>query len=127
MLAMACDRRIAVDDASYRIGVNETALGMVFPTWAVVIAQSRDPTRAPHRHDAARLDLPARGGRTHRHRRARGGRPTTSTPPSTQAAAAAAALPTEAYAGTKRQLRAAEAARAAAEVQREMSGFRGPA
>ena len=36
ILSMACDYRI-VADGPFKLGVNETALGMVFPTWAVTV------------------------------------------------------------------------------------------
>jgi enoyl-CoA hydratase len=126
VLAMACDRRLAIDDPAFRIGVNETALGMVFPTWALVIARA---AIRPDRHtdtmlfgsvyppgDAAAAGLVERAI------------PSGDFEAAVAAAAAeAAALPTAAYAGTKQQLRGADAERAGAEIEREMARFRGPA
>jgi enoyl-CoA hydratase len=126
VLAMACDRRLAIDDPAFRIGVNETALGMVLPTWALVIARA---AIRPDRYtdtmlfgsvyppgDAAAAGLVERAI------------PSGDFEAAVAAAAAeAAALPTAAYAGTKRQLRGADAERAGAEIEREMARFRGPA
>jgi enoyl-CoA hydratase len=125
VLAMACDRRIVVDDDAIRVGLNETALGMVLPTWATVIAQSAvRPDRVTDVMLLGRV-MSARDAATT-------GIVERAVPPAAfgdavaDAAAEAATLPTAAYAGTKRRLRAAEAARADAEVEREMSGFAGP-
>ncbi|MGZ8765897.1 MAG: enoyl-CoA hydratase/isomerase family protein [Acidimicrobiia bacterium] len=125
VLAMACDRRIAIDDPASRIGVNETALGMVFPTWALVIARAAiHPDRLTDTMLLGSIYPPGEAASTGMVERAV---PAGDFEAAVAAAAAeAAALPTAAYAGTKRQLRGAEAARAEAEIQVEMTSFRGP-
>jgi enoyl-CoA hydratase len=125
VLAMACDRRIAIDDPAFRIGVNETALGMVFPTWALVIARAAiRPDRLTDTLLLGSIYPPGEAATTGIVERAV---PAAEFEASVSAAAAtAAALPTPAYAGTKRQLRGSEAARAEAEIEREMASFRGP-
>jgi enoyl-CoA hydratase len=125
VLAMACDRRIAVDDPAIRIGVNETALGMVFPTWALVICRAAiRPDRLTDTMLLGSIYPPDAAAGTGLVERAVPAAEFDATVEA--AAAAAAALPTAAYAGTKRRLRGAEAERAAGEIEREMSGFRGP-
>ncbi len=126
VLAMACDRRIAIDDPAFRVGVNETALGMVLPTWALVICQAAiRPDRVTDTMLLGSIYPPAEAAATGMIERAV---PAEHFDAAVEgAAAAAAALPTGAYAGTKRQLRGAEAARAASEIDREMASFRGPA
>ncbi len=126
VLAMACDRRVAIDDPAFRVGVNETALGMVFPTWALVIA------RAAIRPD--RLTDTMLFGSIYPPREAAAAGLVERVVPAGEfedavasVAAQAAALPTGAYGGTKRQLRGSEAGRAKAEIEREMASFRGPA
>jgi enoyl-CoA hydratase len=44
LLAFACDHRV-VADAALRIQMNETAIGLPLPTWAMVICQSAIPVR----------------------------------------------------------------------------------
>ena len=44
LLAFACDHRV-VADAALRIHMNETAIGLPLPTWAMVICQSAIPVR----------------------------------------------------------------------------------
>ena len=44
MLAFACDRRF-VADGPFRIQLNETAIGLTLPTWALVICESVIPVR----------------------------------------------------------------------------------
>jgi enoyl-CoA hydratase/carnithine racemase len=44
MLGFACDLRIAADGA-FRLHLNEVAIGLTLPTWAIVLAQSAVPTR----------------------------------------------------------------------------------
>jgi enoyl-CoA hydratase len=123
---MACDRRIAIDDPAFRIGVNETALGMVFPTWALVIARAAiHPDRITDTMLLSAIYPPREAASTGMVEQAVGSDDFDAAVGA--AAAAAAALPTAAYAGTKRQLRGAEAARAEAEIEREMASFRGPA
>jgi enoyl-CoA hydratase len=126
VLAMACDRRIAIDDPAIRIGVNETALGMAFPTWALVIARSAiHPDRLTDTMLLGRIYPP-------REAAAAGLVEQAVAEPELECAIAAAAdeaaaLPTAAYAGTKRRLRGADADAAAAQIEREMASFRGPA
>ena len=45
LLALACDTRIAQDKPS-KIGLNETAIGMTLPVWAVELAMARLSKRA---------------------------------------------------------------------------------
>jgi enoyl-CoA hydratase len=126
VLAMACDRRIAIDDPASRIGVNETALGMVFPTWALVIARAAiRPDRITDTLLFGAVYPPREAATTGMIDQAVDSDDFDAAVAA--AAAAAAALPTAAYAGTKRQLRGADAARAEAEIEREMASFRGPA
>jgi len=44
MLAFACDLR-AMADGPFRLHLNETAIGLVLPTWAIAIAESVVPPR----------------------------------------------------------------------------------
>jgi enoyl-CoA hydratase len=44
MLAFACDLR-HVADGAFRIHLNEVAIGLTLPTWAIVLAQSAIPRR----------------------------------------------------------------------------------
>ncbi|HYR96310.1 MAG TPA: enoyl-CoA hydratase/isomerase family protein, partial [Candidatus Binatus sp.] len=44
MLAFACDLRV-VADGPFRIHLNEVAIGLPLPTWAIVLAQSAVPPR----------------------------------------------------------------------------------
>ena len=44
MLTFACDRRFAID-GSYRIQMNETAIGITLPHWMFLIAKSAIPSR----------------------------------------------------------------------------------
>ena len=45
VLALCCDYRIAPPDASIKIGLNETAIGVVFPPRTLAIVTSRLPPR----------------------------------------------------------------------------------
>jgi enoyl-CoA hydratase/carnithine racemase len=45
VLALCCDHRIAPPDASLKIGLNETAIGVVFPPRTLAIVRSRLPPR----------------------------------------------------------------------------------
>lgn len=122
ILAMACDRRIGVTGDA-KLGTNETALGMVLPTWAVVIVEAAVPTA--HRTDVVLL------GRLFDPEGAAGvGILERAVAPGDlhravdEAAAAVVGLPTHAYAGNKRMLRGARAEAAAALVSTEMgAGF----
>ena len=118
VLALACDWRIAADIDS-NIGLTETAIGLVMPTWASVIVQHALGTVAAERamlaasvlgpREAAEQGfvdevvaadrLPARAE---------------------EFATELADLPTRVYGATKRRLRAAELERAAALVDPEM-------
>jgi enoyl-CoA hydratase len=120
ILAMACDRRIGTEGA-FKVGINETRLRMVFPTWALVIAQAGirreawgatilegdlvDPAAAVTQgildEVVAADDHAARVA---------------------EVAAGLAEIPTRAYGGNKALLRGAEAARAGALVAAEMGG-----
>lgn len=125
VLAMACDRRIAVADDSVRIGLNETALGMVLPTWALVIAQAAiRPDRLTDTVLLGRVMSAAEAAQTGIVEVAVPERELVSRVEA--AATEAAALPTAAYGGTKRKLRGRPAADAEALVDREMGGFAGP-
>jgi enoyl-CoA hydratase len=44
MLAYACDLRVMAD-GPFRLHLNETAIGLPLPTWAILIAQSAVPVR----------------------------------------------------------------------------------
>lgn len=44
MLAFACDLRV-VADGPFRIHLNETAIGLALPSWAIMLAQSAVPPR----------------------------------------------------------------------------------
>jgi enoyl-CoA hydratase len=121
ILALACDRRIVTAGGAKppKLGVNETQLGMVFPTWAVAIVQAAtkpewhtevmlegrlfDPdgaTRVGFVHEVAE-DLPGAVAR---------------------ATAELTPLPTKAYAGNKAMLRRGAARHAAELVAAEMGG-----
>ncbi|HZJ28212.1 MAG TPA: enoyl-CoA hydratase/isomerase family protein [Acidimicrobiia bacterium] len=125
VLAMACDQRIALDDADHRIGVNETALGMAFPTWALVICRSAiRPERLTETMLLGRTFAPSRAAETGIVERAVA--PADFDTAVEDAAAEAAALPTAAYARTKLRLREAEKTRAEALIGDEMGTFGGP-
>src|SRR5438093_8235698 len=51
MLAFACDLRFMADGA-FRLHLNEVAIGLVLPTWAIMLAQAAVP---PRRHTEAIL------------------------------------------------------------------------
>jgi enoyl-CoA hydratase len=103
-LLLGCDVRVGAD-VDAKIGLNEVAIGMVLPDWAITIAAERLSRRHLQRAIAnARVTSPATpppsGSST------RWWRPTRcSTPPSTRAAELAGALDARAYAGTVRALR----------------------
>ena len=44
MLAFACDLRVAAD-GPYRLNLNEVAIGLTLPTWAILLAHSAIPRR----------------------------------------------------------------------------------
>jgi enoyl-CoA hydratase/carnithine racemase len=46
VVALCCDHRVALDDASVRIGLNEVALGLEFPPKILALARARVPRRA---------------------------------------------------------------------------------
>jgi enoyl-CoA hydratase len=118
ILAMACDHRLAADQAA-KIGVNETALGMTFPTWATVIIEGAvSPNARSEVMLVGRLFDPQGAARV--------GIIDQVVPAASfdevlaEVARERAALPTRAYAGNKRVLRAAEAKRAASLVSSEL-------
>lgn len=43
LMAMACDHRIGIE-GDFKLGVNETRLGLGMPTWGVVVAESAVPS-----------------------------------------------------------------------------------
>jgi enoyl-CoA hydratase/carnithine racemase len=118
VLALACDWRIAADVDS-NIGLTETAIGLVMPTWATVIAQQAlgtvaaeqailgatvfSPREADERgfvHEVVAAErLAARVA---------------------EFASELAELPTRVYGATKRRLRATDLERAAERVDAEM-------
>lgn len=125
VLAMACDQRIAVDDAKHRIGTTETALGMALPTWAMVIARSAiRPDRLTETILLARTFAPDRAAEIGIVDRAVARKDFDAA--ITAAATEAAALPTAAYARTKLRLRGAEANRADALITEEMGNLPSP-
>lgn len=118
VLALACDRRLAVD-VDAKVGLNETALGLVMPTWALVV--TRAGVRAERLTEvmlSARLYTPADAVAT--------GIVEECVDPDLfemrvdEVARGLTALPTRAYAGTKRMLRGADAALAESRVDEEM-------
>jgi enoyl-CoA hydratase len=118
ILAMACDRRIALDTKA-RIGVNESALGMVFPTWATAIATAA--IKPDCRNEAFLF------GRLYDPENARRVGIVDAVAAAdvfdtavAEAAAEGAALPTKAFAANKRVLRQAKADAAAELVAKEM-------
>lgn len=121
VLAFACDRRYAVD-GRFRLQLNEVAIGIPMPSWMAAIASSAIP---PGQHVAALLHARAyapaealalgivdglvpEGGDVVRH--------------ATEHTADVAALPRDAYATSKRRLRAAEVERVLALLESELAG-----
>lgn len=124
VLAMACDRRVAVGGA-FKLGVNETALGLVMPMWALVIVQAAiRPDRWAEAILLGRLYPPDEAVSI--------GIVDEVVDESELAAAVLAvtdevsALPTSTYAATKQRLRADAARRAGARVAAEMGRGFGP-
>ena len=118
MLAFACDLRYAADGA-FRLHLNEVAIGLTLPTWAMIVAQSA----VPHRWHTeailhARPYLPADALER--------SLVTAVVPPDRlldEASAAAArlcALHQAAYAGSKARLRAMVVEWALAQLEREV-------
>jgi enoyl-CoA hydratase len=119
ILAMACDRRIVTSGGAKppKLGVNETQLGMVFPTWAIAIVAAGIK---PEHHTEVMLEGPlldpagaARVGLVHEVA-------DDLVEAVARATGALAPLPTKAYAGNKAMLRRAVAAAAAERVAAEM-------
>lgn len=119
ILAMACDYRVAADVDAW-IGLTETAIGLVLPTWAMVVAEAAlKPDCWNETMLLARRYLPndARKmgfvdevvARHHLERRV------------DEVAQEAAGLPTPVYAAVKRRLRREARQRAAARVDKEMT------
>jgi enoyl-CoA hydratase len=121
VLAYACDRRYAVD-GRFRLQLNEVAIGIPMPSWMAAIGGSVIP---PHLHVEALLHarayspqealahgmvngLVADGGDVLAH--------------ATESAADLVALPRDAYATTKRRLRAADVERVTALLESELAG-----
>jgi enoyl-CoA hydratase len=104
MLAFACDVRHAAD-GPFRIHLNETAIGLTLPTWAIVVAQSG----IPHRHHTEAI-LHARSyspAEARERDMVQGVSPAERLiADATAAAAALGALDPMAYAGSKARLRA---------------------
>lgn len=120
ILSLACDRRIAVRGSS-KVGVNETQLGMVLPTWAAAIVESavRYESRTPVMMEGRLFDPDGALAAGLVHEVADPGGLEDAV---TAAAKELAALPTHAYAGNKAMLRRAAAEDAAARVAAEMGG-----
>jgi len=124
LLAFACDRRV-VADAALRIQMNETAIGLPLPTWAMVICQAAIPLRWQTEAILhARAYTPAEALER--------GMIDEVVPPDAvlaRARAAAtelAALHRDAYAVSKRRLRAQAVAWAEQHLEAEMLGFKMP-
>lgn len=104
LLALLCDVRIAAD-GPFRIHMNETAIGIALPTWILTVVQ---PAIAPQWQTEALLHARAYSPAEARER----GLVNDVVPPervvdaARAAAAALAALDTQAYAESKRRLRA---------------------
>ena len=124
LLAFACDHRV-VADAALRIHMNETAIGLPLPTWAMVICQSAIPVR--WQTEAllhARSYTPAEALER--------GMIDEVVPPDAvlerarTAAAALTALNRDAYAASKRRLRAQAVDWAKQHLEEEMLSFKMP-
>lgn len=122
ILAMACDRRIGTK-GPFKLGINETRLKMVFPTWAIVIAKAGLRPSAWNQailegkllspEEAVRFGILDEAVEIEDHDRM-----------VAELAAELSEIPTGAYAGNKELLRGAEAKRAGALVAQEMgAGF----
>jgi len=120
ILSLACDRRIAVG-GSLKVGVNETQLGMVLPTWAVAIVESavRYECRTQVMLEGRLFDPDGALGAGLVHEVADAG---SLRDVVTAAAKELATLPTRAYAGNKAMLRREAAEHAASLVAAEMGG-----
>lgn len=119
MLAFACDLR-HVADGAFRMQLNEVAIGLTLPSWAIAIAQSAVPKRwhteaLLHARTYAPVEALERGIVD------------VVTPPDKllESAVAAAtpllALDKKAYAGSKRRHRAPAVAWAEAQLEKEMT------
>ncbi|MEW6272199.1 MAG: enoyl-CoA hydratase-related protein [Thermodesulfobacteriota bacterium] len=121
ILSFACDVRLALD-GPFRIQMNEVAIGIPVPSWMLLIAGAAVPSRC-----RAEVLLHARvyGPREASEHGivselvADGGDPVGR---ATERAAALAALSRDAYATTKRRMRAADAERALALLEGELPG-----
>jgi enoyl-CoA hydratase len=121
ILALACDRRIAVN-GQFRFQINEVAIGIPVPSWMLLIAASAVPQQ--HHVEAilhARVYDPERA-------LARGLVDAVVAPDEdivsvvTQACADMAVLAPAAYAETKRRMRAADVARVLTLLEDELPG-----
>ncbi len=124
LLAFACDRRV-VADGPVRIQMNETAIGLPLPTWAMVICESAIPVRWQievilHARPHTPAEALARGMVDE------------VVPPDAvlararEAAVTLAALDRDAYALSKRRLRAQTVAWATQHLEAEMLDFKMP-
>jgi len=121
VLVYACDRRYAID-GRFRLQLNEVAIGIPMPSWMAAIAATAIPSTAHveallHAHayspgEALRRGilngLVPEGGDVVRH--------------AIDESSDLLALPRDAYATTKRRLRAAEVARVEALLEGELAG-----
>jgi enoyl-CoA hydratase len=121
MLAYACDLRVMAD-GPFRLHLNESAIGLVLPTWAIRVAEAAVPWRW---HTEAILHARAYGPAEALERGLVHGvaRPAERLLDEARAAAAPlAALDTAAYAGSKRRLRAPAVEWAEARLEAEAAG-----
>ena len=121
LLAFACDRRFMAD-GPFRVQMNETAIGLPLPSWAIVICQSVMP---PRLHNEALLHARAY---TPAEALAHGMLDGVVSPDALlaharQAAAALTGLDRPAYAASKQRLRARAIAWAEPRVEAEMLGL----
>jgi enoyl-CoA hydratase len=101
LLVLACDTRIAQDKPS-KIGLNETAIGMTLPVWAVELAAARLSKRATTQALIQAQVFDPAGALAAGYLDRLDADPVTA---ATNEARALGQLPGPAYAGTKRSLR----------------------
>lgn len=121
VLAYACDRRYAID-GRFRLQLNEVAIGIPMPTWMAAVAGSVIP---PHLHVEALLHARAYApAEAHAHGMLNGlvGEGGDVLARAVEGCADLAAFPRDAYATTKRRLRAADVARVTALLPDELAG-----
>ena len=123
MLSFACDLRFMAD-GPFRLHLNEVAIGLVLPTWAIMLAQSAVPTRW-HTEAILHARLYAPGEAAER------GIIDGVVPPAglleraRAATAAFLALDLDAYAGSKRRHRAPAVEWAMARLETEVAALPG--